>query len=306
MSLRNLQALLAVAEHGAFAAAAEALGITQSAVSMRVKALEQEFGAPLLDRAHRPAVLNATGRALAPRARRIVADYEAARASLRSAREVEGRVRLGAVGSVQTALLPRVLAEVRGRHPRLAVEIVSGFSHELAGQVDRGALDAAIVSDFAPPGGDIAWRPFLRERLILIAPPDAPEAGAAALAKRYPFIRYAPRAALGRVIQQAIAAARLEVRETMQLDWLEAVEAMVQAGHGIAVVPERVVPGRVMTTVESPLRRVALAPPRFRTLGLIHRAAEGTDPMTEAIFDQLAALVRGQDVANEQATDRAD
>jgi DNA-binding transcriptional LysR family regulator len=232
MSLRNLQALLAVAEHGAFAAAAEALGVTQSAVSMRVKALEEEFGAPLLDRSRRPAVLNATGRALAPRARRIVADYDAARASLRGAREVEGRIRLGAVGSVQTALLPRVLAQVRSRHPRLNVEIISGFSHELAGQVDRGALDAAIVSDFAPPGEGIAWRPFLRERLILIAPPDAPEAGAAALARLYPFIRYAPRAALGRVIEQAIAAARLEVRESMQLDWLEAVEAMVQAGHG--------------------------------------------------------------------------
>jgi DNA-binding transcriptional LysR family regulator len=210
------------------------------------------------------------------------------------------------VGSVQTALLPRVLAQVRSRHPRLNVEIISGFSHELAGQVDRGALDAAIVSDFAPPGEGIAWRPFLRERLILIAPPDAPEAGAAALARLYPFIRYAPRAALGRVIEQAIAAARLEVRESMQLDWLEAVEAMVQAGHGIAVVPERVVPERVAAAVGSPLRRVALTPPRFRTLGLIHRAAEGTDPMTEAIFDQLAALVRGHGAPDEAQADRAD
>ena len=289
MSLTALRTLVAIAEHGSFAAAARALHLSQSAISTHMKALEAELGTTLFDRTKRPPTLNEAGAQVVLRARELIAGYEALQGELAGNDPVEGRLKLGAVGSTLTGLMPAVLTAMRSQHPNVHVEIVSGFSQDLLQQVTSRTLDAAIVSDYESDLRDVAWRPFLREQLVMIAPPSARARNARRLAEAYPFIRYSPSAPVGRLIDRALAQAGLDVREAMRLDWLEAIEAMVSQGHGIAVVPER----RRYGAPALPLRRVAFgAAPCYRTLGLLALASSRKRKLTDALFAQLTAVTK--------------
>jgi DNA-binding transcriptional LysR family regulator len=288
MSLRALKTLVAIAEHGSFAAAARALNLSESAVSTQVRGLEAELHIALFDRAKRPPVLNEAGKALVGKARELIASYEELQSSVSSKGEIEGRIRLGAVGTTLTGILPAVLTVIRERYPNLHIEIVSGFSEELVAQVESRALDAAVVSDYQGKRQDLTWRPFLSEPLIMIAPPDAPDSNPKRLAQLYPFIRYVPTAPVGRIIDRALRRANLKVRETMQLDWLEAIEAMVHHGHGIALVPERRFPAKPVFDV----KRISFGPEAFqRTLGIIEPAASPKRRLTDVLFAELTALL---------------
>jgi molybdate transport repressor ModE-like protein len=288
MSLRAFRTLVAIAEHGSFAAAARAVNLSQSAVSTQMRGLEDELHAVLFDRSTRPPALNEAGQALVGKARELIAAYEDIQSAVNANGAVEGRLRLGAVGSTLTGVLPRVLTIIRERYPNLHIEIVSGFSEELLQQVGSRALDAAIVSDYDGGRRDLAWRPFLTEPLIMIAPPDAAEGSPKKLAENYPFIRYSPTAAVGQIIERSLREANLKVREAMRLDWLEAIEAMVHHGHGIAIVPERRFPANAPVAV----KRVAYGNGRHRrTLGIVQPAESPKQRLTDVLFAELQGLV---------------
>jgi molybdate transport repressor ModE-like protein len=289
MSLRPFRTLVAIAEHGSFAGAARAVNLSQSAVSTQMRGLEAELNVPLFDRSKRPPALTEGGKALVAKARELITSYEDMQSTVASGGEIEGRIRLGAVGSTLTGVLPAVLAVIRDRYPNLHIEIVSGFSEELLRQVVSGSLDAAIVSDFDSSLRDIAWRPFLTEPLVMIAPPDARESDPKRLAQIYPFIRYSPTAAVGRIIERALRQAKLQVREAMRLDWLEAIEAMVQHGHGIAIVPARRFPAEGVFKV----KRVPLGPMHHqRTLGIVEPVGSPKRRLTDVLFNELTAIVQ--------------
>jgi len=287
MSLRAFRTLVAIAEHGSFAAAARAVNLSQSAVSTQMRGLEDDLGVALFDRSTRPPALNEAGEALVAKARELIAAYEDIQTAVTANGAVEGRVRLGAVGSTLTGVLPPVLTIIRERYPNLHIEIVSGFSEELLQQVGSRALDAAIVSDYDGGRRDLAWRPFLTEPLVMIAPPDTTEDSAKKLAEIYPFIRYSPAAAVGRIIDRALREANLKVREAMRLDWLEAIEAMVHHGHGIAIVPERRFPGHALFAV----KRIPFGGGRHRTLGIVQPAESPKQRLIDVLFAELTALV---------------
>ena len=289
MSINALRTLVAIAEYGSFAAAARALNLSQSAVSTQIRTLEAELKAELFDRSKQPPALNEAGKSVIAKARDLIAAYADLRNELQSGDSVEGRIRLGAVGSTLTGLMPAVLTVIRRRYPNLHIEIVSGFSGDLLRQVSSRSLDAAIISDHDASLRDIRWRPFLRERLVIIAPPDAREDSQKRLAQRYPFIRYSPNAPVGRVIEAAIKQAKLEVHEAMRLDWLEAIEAMVHHGHGISIVPERRFEGGALFAV----KRIPLgATPFYRTLGIVEPADSRKRKLIDVLFNELMVFVR--------------
>ncbi len=287
MNLIVLRTLVAIAEHGSFAEAARVLHLSQSAISTHIQALEAELGAALFDRSKRPPVLTDAGTATVAGAKDLLARYDIFRSGLSRAGDVQGRLRLGAVGSTLTGLLPSALTTIRARHPGLHIEVVSGFSDELLHQVERRRLDAAIISDYDSSLRDIHWRPFLRERIVMVTPQSARETDARRLMLTYPYIRYSPSAAVGRLIDEAIKDAKLEIRETMRLDWLEAIEAMVHHGLGISIVPERRFPARSDLRVRTlPFGNV----PFYRTLGLVEPLDGPKRRLTDTVFSEFRAL----------------
>ncbi len=166
--LELLRAFLAVAEAGSFAAAADRLGLARALVSKRVAALEQRLGARLFARTTRRVGLTSEGADLLPRARRILAEYEAALAELARGRgEPHGRLRLTAPTSFGIRHLGPVLAEFARAHPALAIEIA--LDDRFVDLVEEG-FDLALRIGELPDSSLIA-RLLAPIRLVLCAAP---------------------------------------------------------------------------------------------------------------------------------------
>ena len=138
MSIKQFKALVAASQHGSFSAAADALHLTQSAVSMQVNALEKSLGTSLFDRSHRPLHLTASGRIVLLRAREILRQYDEIRDALAETQPYSGVFRLGAVPTTLTNILPRTVMLLTQREPRLTLNVISGLSGALVEQVRRG------------------------------------------------------------------------------------------------------------------------------------------------------------------------
>lgn len=291
MSLRGLRTFLAVARHGSFAAAAAALGLTQSAVSLQMRGLETAMRAPLFDRSRRSPTLTAAGRALLPHAGAIVGRYDDLPGTL-SGLDLSGTLVLGAVPTVQSGVLPDALLALRVQHPEVQVRVVAGLSAELAGQVERGDLDAACVTEpigRLPRG--LVWREFAREKLVVIAPGSVRGTSDREILQAYPFIRFNRRAWAGRLIDTQLRKRGIAVQEAMELDSLEAIALMVSKGLGVSIVPERAAGLALPAQI---VRRPFGQPQLVRRVGLVERARHPRAPLTAALAARLREAAGGR------------
>lgn len=294
MSIRRLRTLVAVAEQGTFAAAAEAVFVSQAAVSMQMKSLEHDLGAALFDRKRRPPALNPLGLALVPRAREIVRAYDAMRQSVTDPHGLSGDLTIGAVPTTMTGLVPKAIGALRATYPMLHIRVVPDLSAGLVPQVDRGHLDAAVVSRPPYPLSQLDWTPIAAEPLIVLAAPGTRADDPRALLERSPFIRFNRQAWVGRLIEDWLQKNRIHVREVMELDTLEAISAMVFHCLGVSIVPRRCVP----SPAPLPLLRIALdAPQHARILGLVMRPDCPSRRQVEALAGALVSQVREAGVA---------
>ncbi len=161
VTLQQLAYFLAVADVGSFTRAAESLGVAQPTLSRQLRALEDELGAPLVDRGGRDGpTLTAAGEAVLPLARRMLADADGAR---RTVAEIvglrRGRVRIGATPSLCIGVLADVLRVFHEQHPDVRLELTESGSQPLVAGLVRGELDIALV--IVPPAraSTRRWRP---------------------------------------------------------------------------------------------------------------------------------------------------
>jgi len=238
MSLRNLQILTTVARKGSFAAAAEHLGLTQSAISLQIKNLEEELGVQLFERVGRSPRLNANGRLVVERAREILTIYDGIRDELTPSGMLRGVLILGVVPTVLTGPLPPVLGRLRTRHEELQVRLVSGLSAELVRQVEEGSLDAALTTEppyAIPPLSE--WQPYDEEPFFVVAPKDTAAGSTEQLFAQFPFVRFDKTAWAGALVDGQLMTQGIHPRDVMEFDSLEAALSLVEQGLGIAVVP---------------------------------------------------------------------
>lgn len=238
MSLRSLRILTAIANKGTFAAAADLLGLTQSAVSLQIKSLEEELGVQLFERTGRSPRLNMNGRFAVERAREILLIYDELKARLCPSCGVQGVLTLGAVPTVITGSLPSVLGRLRTRYQDMHVKLVSGLSTELVRQVEEGDLDAALTTE--PPyvvAPEYEWIPYDEEPFFVVAPKATGINDVTLLFERFPFVRFDKMAWAGAIVDRELMAQGIRPREVMEFDSLEAALALVEEGLGIAVVP---------------------------------------------------------------------
>lgn len=238
MSLRALRTLVAIAQHGSFARAAEAVCLPQSAVSLYVRSLEEDFNTPLFDRTRRIPVLTEAGHRAVERAREILALYDGMAAEIGEGSELAGRLRIGAIQTALAGTLPMALVALRQAHPRFRVQVYSGMSAELAIRIDAGELDAVVTTaPVKPHPSGLAITPLYQEGFWIIGPPGLGSLDAKALLQEYPFIRFDRRAWAGRTIDSELRRMRVQVQTDMELDNQEAIVEMVACGLGVAVVP---------------------------------------------------------------------
>ncbi len=172
--LRELKTFVTVARLGTFAAAGQRIGLTQSAVSAQIRVLEQGLGVRLFDRSGRAAVLNAAGRHALPLAEQMLSLY-GQMALPSDVAEWRGELKIGAIATLQTGLLPEALPRFREKAPHIELKLVPGVSLNLLGQVDAGELDLALLikPPFALPK-ELLEVSLAREPFVLIAPESLP------------------------------------------------------------------------------------------------------------------------------------
>ncbi|THD83240.1 MAG: LysR family transcriptional regulator [Phenylobacterium sp.] len=177
LEVRHCRALVALADTGGVAAAARALGLSQSTVSETLLSLERVLGgAVTVRRPGREAALTAAAEALLPQARALIAASEAARSAFGAAGR--GRLRLGTVESISSFLLPAPLSAFRARWPEVEVRVAVGLCEDLRRRVGRGELDAAITIEGAAgeDAGGLSRR-LAPSQLRLVVRPGDPLAG---------------------------------------------------------------------------------------------------------------------------------
>ncbi|MEV0847348.1 LysR family transcriptional regulator [Streptomyces sp. NPDC049954] len=278
MSLRQMEYFLTVIEEDSFTRAAEALYVTQSALSHQIKALEHAVGGPLLERLPRGVRLTPMGRAYLPHAARAVRSAAQARRAARAAAVEGGELHIAALHALALGVMPRLFAQWRRLHPGTVLHLHEFATTEaLEEQVQRGAADLA----FGPPPRD--WTGTVREvgteEIVLVVPFDD------ALAGRTEGVRLAEladrdwvRCALEPVVHgqpfldHACALAGFTPRTAVRTEHTSTAVRMAAAGLGLSVVPAHV----ARESVGEDCALVTLDPPWSRPVcALSRRPPEG-------------------------------
>ena len=242
MDIRQLKAFVAIAESGTFTAGAVRVHVTQAAISMQIRQLENETGAQLFVRAPRKVILTEAGEKLLIRAYAILREHDAAleeMAALTGAHR--GRLRIGtASAGVSGHPLPKILRELKKQHPAVEASVASGTSEQLVQHVLAGELDVAFVSLPVEARG-IQTELLSENSLVAIASPRHK------LAKQKVVSAYAlagEKLILGerggntrRLIDGFFAQAGVTPKVVMELSRLAAIKRMVEEDMGVGIVP---------------------------------------------------------------------
>ncbi|MBO9535504.1 LysR substrate-binding domain-containing protein [Herbaspirillum sp.] len=236
MDSRYLKSLVAVIDSGSIADAARAEGLTAAAVSQRIQALERMLGFALLSRAGHAAKATDACLALLPRARRIVREVALLAGDADDA-GLTGTLRIGAISTALTGMLPAALRMLTQQAPGLRPSIIPGTSRSLYQALLAGEIDAAIL--VAPPfelPKTLNALTLRREELVLLAQRKL-RGDAATLLRTQPYIRYDPSAWGGRPAQRYLDDQGLQPALLCDLDALETIAMLVADGVGVSLAP---------------------------------------------------------------------
>lgn len=296
MNLRDLEYLVAVADHASFRRAAASCAVSQPTLSTQVKKLETELGAVLVDRSAAPLRLTPVGEEAVRRARRLLHDAAELRDAVRAQAHPEaGTLRLGVFPTLGAYLLPRVLGGVRGRFPELNLLITEEKSDDLLALLRAGDLDAVVVA-LPVAGPDLAVRPLFREDFLLAVPSDHPLADAAGplTARRLTgteVILLAPGHCLGDQVADWLVRVGGRRRDDYRATSLESLRSVVAAGGGATLLPALAAQPAVSGS-DAVVTRPVVQPVPSRDLALVWRAGSARADLLE----ELAPALVPQDV----------
>jgi DNA-binding transcriptional LysR family regulator len=292
VDLRQLEALLAVAEEGSFTAAADRLHTVQSNVSGHVHQLESELGVQLLVRSRRGTVPTEFGVRVLDRARAIRSELEALRKDVSMLQGLEtGHATLGVVGTVSRSLVPALVVEMRRVAPALSLRLTEGASERLAVEVAERQLASAVVTE--PVNDPRLVVEHLRDEDLVGLVPASVMVGArepvslAALAE-HSLILPPQGNPLRDEVDDAARAEHVELRVPIEVEGIRLIADLVASGAGVSILPETAVPDehpdvRTVRIARMPPRRLALITARGVQLSLAD----------QAVHDVVRTLVRG-------------
>ncbi len=250
-----------VSEHGNISRAANALHLSQPAVSGQLRQLQDEFGEPLYRREGRGVKLTAAGEGLAVYADQMRETFAQAHAFRNALRGLEsGTLRVGASTTPASYLLPYLIAEFHRRHPDVTIQTIDGNSGEIVAGL--GSLDIAMIE--GPEGLDlpagIGVTPWLEDEIVVIAPRGHPLAameGGTTLDVlcAYPVVLREEGSGVRQLVERACARAGVEMRVALEIAGVEGVKEAVRAGMGIGFVS-----AMSMRHEDGALLRVGIAP----------------------------------------------
>lgn len=289
MELRQLGALVAIADHGSFSAAAEALATVQSNVSAHVKKLERELNTQLVDRAS--GKLTETGELVVGRARRAKFEIEALLSDLTALRhDVAGTVRIGIIGTTARWLVPRLLDLAPGRFPALRLVFVEATTKALESQLAAGEVDIAVLN-LPHASSDLALTPLFAEELVLVASRDHPLARHSEISVRrldgLAILLPYEGTAFRNELDEAVAPLGVTLRPRAEVDGTRLIASLTFEGYGPAILPATAVP--TYLTGSWATIHVRELPPR--QVGVAQRPRSLPSAPTRAVIEMLTDIV---------------
>ncbi|MGD9919803.1 MAG: LysR family transcriptional regulator [Paenirhodobacter sp.] len=229
ISLGAVEMLVVLSEEGAITAAARRLGVSASAVSQQIAALEAALGAELVDRSARPFALTAAGRAFLPHAEAVLDELARGRAGVGLADPAGLRsFRLGMIEDFEAEVTPLLLAGMGAELTACRFLLETGPSHRLSDQLEARALDMVVAAEIEGPREGLEIHPLLTEPFVAVRP----EGKAAA---DLPFLHYSTRTLMGRQIAAHLARAGGAPAHRFEIDSYPAILALVAAGQGWSI-----------------------------------------------------------------------
>ena len=240
MEIRQLKAFLAIAEAKTFTAGARRVNVTQAAISMQIRQLEDEVGLQLFTRTPRRVIMTEAGEYLLERARKILREHDSALAEIAELGGVEhGRLRIGSASAMfATQQLPHILQQLRARYPNAELGVISGTSQTLVDKIMHGEVDIAFVS-LPVENSSIATDLLFSDEIVAIAHPSHHRANeryisAAGLAGEK-LILGERGGNTRRMIDDFFNAANVRPHVVMELSRQEAINQMVENNLGVGI-----------------------------------------------------------------------
>jgi LysR family transcriptional regulator, transcription activator of glutamate synthase operon len=284
MDLRQLRAVVAVADRRHFTRAAADLHVAQPALSQQVRRLEAELGLELFRRTSRSVALTQAGELIVPRARRILAEVDGIGADLDALRGVlTGQVAIGAMQSLGPFDLPGLMSGFHRAHPGVDLLLREDTTRRMHRMLAADELDLAVATlGDEPPGLEI--RLIYEEDLVLAVRPGHPLAARRRVAPGRlpdePWVFFAPGSGLRALTERALEAAGITPRARFESNELSRVRALVSEGLGVAIMPRSDTEG-----AGPPVAALGIRPPALRRrVGLVWRAGRRRPPAAEAFL----------------------
>jgi DNA-binding transcriptional LysR family regulator len=291
LNLDQLRTLQTVLKLGSFTGAARQLNLSQSAVSVQIRELEERCGVQLVERLGKKAYATAAGSIVVAHARRISDETDTITAAMRRFREGWiGRVQIGAALTALMYLLPPVLQKLHAEHPGIDLYVHNAPTLSMVDSVLRNELDIGLITlPIAEKSLEIT--PLYRENMVAILPtslrdiPDqvTPEY----VVRQFMVLEFG---AVSALIDQWLAAGSVAPQALMRLSAIEAVKIVVAAGLGVSIVPEMVVARSTLDVIVRPLN-----PPLTRTLALIQHRSKHDDRALQIVRNALLELTNLSD-----------
>jgi DNA-binding transcriptional LysR family regulator len=240
VEIRQLEALVGIADHGTFSSAAEVLGTVQSNISTRIARLEGELGTELVNRA--TGALTESGEIVVVRARRILSELGAIASDVSElSADIHGKVSLGMIGTAGRWIVPLLLEAQRETYPHIALHITEGTNSTIEPQLVHGQLDIAVLA-WPVTAGELSEVDLFSEDLVVIVDRNheiARSGASITLAElaQYELMLPLSGTPIRREIDEACHDQGVELHPLIEVDGLRTIASMTFDGYGPSILP---------------------------------------------------------------------
>jgi DNA-binding transcriptional LysR family regulator len=293
LELGDLRAFVAIAERGSFRAAAEEIHLSQPALSRRIAKLEGTLGVRLLERTTRKVDLTAVGRDFARKARELLNGLDESLLGITEmAGRMSGEVTVACVPSAVRYFLPEVLRQYHEKYPRILIRVADEGASDVLSSVVRSEADFGI-NYIGAQEPNVEFEPVLKEAFVVACRKDHELAGRKKLTwaelENYDYMTVAKASGNRFLLDLALADSSARPRSFCEVRHVMSVVSLVEAGLGIAAVPQLALPpGEHPVLVGIPLVEPAVT----RTVGLITRRGRVLSPPAQQLYDMILASRR--------------
>jgi LysR family transcriptional regulator, carnitine catabolism transcriptional activator len=288
MTLRQLRAFVVVARFSSFTRAADLLHLTQPALTVQIRQLEQALGVKLFDRSTRAVELTRIGRELLPALERLLGECDAIVVSTREMATMRyGIVRIAALPSVAATVLPPLIARFKQRHPHIRITVRDSVGERINAMVREEIVDFGIGSD-VEPDAELETVPLFEDEMRAVVPASHP------LGKQTevildrlieePLILMDAGSSVRSLVDRAFADRGHLAVPAYEVTYMSTAIGLVRAGLGIAILPSTAIELRLDPDIRSPCIR---EPVLRRSITLVLKVGRSLPPAAEALRDML-------------------